>query len=156
MPTKAQLQERDEARDTLRALLPPGTEVRTLLRHVSRSGMMRAIDVYVIHDNNLQRITWSVAKATGEKYSNKYDALEVGGAGMDMGFAVVYGLSRTLYPDGFYCIGEGDDNWRGRCPSNDHSNDYGAFKRGERATERDYSLTRHHKDGGYALTQRWI
>lgn len=140
MPTKLQLAERDEAIDRLRELLKPGDEVRTILRHVARSGMSRAIDCYVIRDSDTLRITWDVALATGYRYSNRWDAVDMGGCGMDMGFALVYALSRALYPHGFDCIGQD-------CPSNDHSNDRGA---------RDYSPTRHHESGGYALRQRWM
>ena len=99
---------------------------------------------------------------------------------MDMGFALVYGLSRTLYRDGHKCLG---DKGKTRCPSNDHSNDYGAHTRAwnddcekndRRRTEanaqtydamraefltnaaaRDYSRRRVHSDGGYALNHRW-
>jgi len=56
---------------------------------------------------------------------------------MDMGFHLVYSLSRALYPDGFACVGD-------YCPSNDHSN--GQPK----------DLRSHHRDGGYALRQEWI
>lgn len=62
-----------------------------------------------------------------------------------MGFELVYSLSRTLFPDGFDCIGEGD-GYGTFCPSNDHSND----------RTRDYSPGRHHGGGGYALRQRWL
>ena len=43
--TKAQQAERDEAREKLRKWLKPGDTVYTVLRHVSRSGMMRTIQV---------------------------------------------------------------------------------------------------------------
>ena len=67
------------------------------------------------------------------------DGLKVSGAGMDMGFWLVYTLSRALWPDGYACIGEG-------CPANDHSNGL-----------REYTAGKHqHSDGGYALRQRWL
>ncbi len=119
----------------LRNLFPPGSTVHTILRHVSRSGMSRAISVVGAGSND---VTWLVARAMGEKIDPNHGGIKVGGCGMDMGFALVYSLSRTLYPgDSFQCCGEG-------CPSNDHSNG-----------DRDYS-PHVHSDGGYALRQRWL
>ena len=113
-------------------------------------------------------------------YNRKAEAIRVGGCGMDMGFHVVYNLSRALYRDGrFVCMGED-------CPSNDHSNAYQNSRQGrcivcgkeipesERGT---WTFTRQngagvhkyqvcseacatgewiHSDGGYALRQRWM
>lgn len=146
MATKSQLAERDEAIADLRAIIHPGDTLHTILRHVSASGMMRHIDVIQLAamqglDGNpvVAERCWSyrVAKALGYQRSDSrgsQGAIKVGGAGMDMGFNLVYNLSSVLFPDGFDCIGE-------RCPSNDHSN-------------RD--LSHHHRDGGYALRQRWL
>lgn len=117
--TKQMQSERDAAIAELRATLTPGTTVYTVLRHVSRSGMSRDIDVYVMEGNEPRRITWTVSKATDIRYDRKAEALKVGGCGMDMGFHVVYNLSRALYDRGhaFACIGKD-------CPSNDHNNAY--------------------------------
>jgi hypothetical protein len=82
---------------------------------------------------------------------------------MDMGFHLVYTLSYALYPQGFGCVGE-------RCPSNDHSNgdrDYtphGCYDENGALEDREPGpgelrdgCRRHwHRDGGYALTQRWL
>lgn len=142
MPTKLQVQEQGAARDELREILKPGDTVYTTLEHVSRSGMMRVVNLRVFRDDAPLRLTWSACKATGYKYNTRHEGMELGGCGMDMGFAAVYALSSALFPDGFDCIGEA-----ARCPSNDHSNDRGT---------RDYSPTRHHASGGYALLQRWL
>ncbi len=126
-----------EAREGLREMLPPGSVVHTALRHVSRSGMMRAIGCYRLREEDADWLSYRVATATGYPFSEKYEAVRADGCGMDMGFAVVYDLARTLYPDGFECIGDG-------CPSNDHTNG-----------DRGYT-PHHHADGGYALRQRWL
>src|SRR5712692_6873174 len=97
---------------------------------MSRSGMMP------VKTGLEGQYDWDVAAVVGYSLA-QYEGIKVSGAGMDMGFHLVYSLSYDLYPDGFECIGE-------RCPSNDHSNG-----------DRDYS-PHHHKDGGYALLQRWI
>jgi hypothetical protein len=60
---------------------------------------------------------------------------------MDMGFALVYGLARTLYRDDFACSGERT------CPSNDHVNEWGTP---------NFTAGREHSDAGYALRHRWI
>lgn len=130
--------ERDRELATMRDIVKPGDTVRTILRHVSRSGMMRHISVVVLDADGPHDRTWSVGKVLDLKLTRDGDnALKVSGCGMDMGFHVVYELSSALYPDGFACIGE-------NCPSNDHSN-------GDRNHE-----PHHHKDGGYALLHRWL
>lgn len=135
-PSKSRA-EVEDARARLRDLCPPGTTVYTVLRHVSKSGMSRDIAVYVMADGEPRWITWSVAQATGLGWNDAREAIRIGGAGMDMGFALVYDLSSVLYRDGFTCAGD-------RCPSNDHSNG-----------DRDHE-PHHHTSGGYALRQRWL
>jgi hypothetical protein len=150
---KAQI-EKAEAIGDLRKLLKPCDKVYTKLIHVSKSGMMRVMDCYVIRNNEPLRISWSAAKASGFTYNIKYEGVRVDGCGMDEGFNLVYSLSRALFPDGFKCTGKD-------CPSCDHSNDYRANppKEGETNSawrRRMYRTTRLHKDGGYALRQRWL
>ena len=169
--TKVSKSEREEALARLHDWIKPGDTVYTILRHRSRSGMSREIGVVLlmepllvdpqhggrapvdIHPNH------AVATVLGERLG-KRDGVVVGGGGMDMGFHLVYSLSSTLYPDGFGCIGE-------RCTSNDHSNGDRSYiphacslngphtdtiKHGE-----DSRHTCHwHRDGGYALRQRWL
>lgn len=128
----------DEARTELRALLPPGTTVSTIPRHVSRSGMTRSISPVIVHNGTIREISWLATQAVpGWKIDPRYGGIRLHGAGMDMGFWLVYQLSRTLYPDAFDCIGD-------RCPANDHSNG-----------DRNYQPHRH-TDGGYALQQSWL
>jgi hypothetical protein len=138
--TKAQRAAQAEAIADLKQSLRPGDIVWTSLKQVSSSGMSRHIGVHTVPSKDtILTHTFRVSKALQMRVSDKDDGLVVGGAGMDMGFHVVYSLSRTLYPEGFECIGD-------RCPSNDHSND----------TEADYTIGRHHRDGGYALRHRWL
>lgn len=166
--------EREEARANLREFLSPGDTVYTVLRHVSRSGMTRDLDLYVIRDGEPRRITFTACKATGRRYNMTAGAMRVEGCGMDMGFDAVYALGLALWSEGFGCIGEG-------CPSNDHSNgdrDYTphlalypvksapGYGRADTTwnvlhdarglptgtVERDHW----HKSGGYALEHRWM
>ena len=84
----------------LRSMLKPGDTVYTRLNHVSKSGMMRVIDLFVIRDNEPLRITWSACQATETAYNNKHDGMRMDGCGMDMGFSAVYHLGSVLWPDG--------------------------------------------------------
>lgn len=140
--TKAKLAEREEARAELRELLPVGSTVDVIQRHVSRSGMMRYLSLRA----GSQDITWLVARATSQTCHDYhgYWAVKAKGCGMDMHFHEVYNLSRTLYPNGAPCTGQ--DSGPNRCPSNDHVND----------RERDYDTSRRHGDGGYSIKHRTI
>jgi len=136
MATKAQQAERAEAIDRLRQWIKPGDTVYTVLDHVSSSGMSRAIRVLVptingrevesaapggkptdyirkdsVHVDFLHP-NWAVGKALGlrhwRKHGREQDALVMGGCGMDMGFALVYELSQTLYGGRLRQIAEGE------------------------------------------------
>lgn len=137
--------DKDQAREELRALLPPGTRVYCQLEHRSQSGMTRWIIPRVMDtDHNGEpwpRYLAGLVESAdiGFKRTRRRDGLEIGGCGMDMGFALVYSISSSLYPDGFDCIGP-------KCPSNDHSNG-----------DRDYTPGHcRHRSGGYALRHEWL
>jgi hypothetical protein len=100
-PTKAELaaSERADACAKLRTILSPGDTVYTMLNHVSRSGMMRSISLYVVKDGENVYLTGYAARALGEK-RDRYDGISMPGCGMDMGFALVYNLGCTLWPHG--------------------------------------------------------
>jgi len=120
-------QEKERSLEYLRGLLPPGTKVYTSLSHVARSGMSRNIKVLMVKDGQMIDISYYVANIT--EYPRASDgSVRVGGAGMDMGFALVYDLSRRLYPDGF------------KTPPGYWRNEPLEFD----------------TDGGYALKQEWI
>ena len=81
-------------------------------RSVSRSGMSRALDLYILPSYNAEnsvtfkneqiyplRITYLVAQALQWTYSDKHDALLLTGCGMDMHFHTVYSLSSVLFPE---------------------------------------------------------
>jgi hypothetical protein len=165
--TKAQKTERSEALARLHGWLKPGNTVHTIVRHVSRSGMSRDISIVLMTPEGPIHPNHAVARALGMRLVTVggHDAIRVGGCGMDMGFAIVYELSRALWPDGFGCIGE-------KCRSNDHSNgdrnrvpnedrsgacedcrsgDFQHTDKGAAAHQ-----THWHRDGGYALRQEWL
>lgn len=134
--TKQSEIEKGEAITYLRSILHPGDTVYTSLNHVSRSGMYRVINLYVIKDNQPVRIDWAAAKLL-EGYDSRHDGCKAGGCGMDMGFHLVHNLGYALWPNGFTCTGKA-------CPSNDHFNG-----------DPNYDL-HPHKSGGYALHQKWM
>ena len=134
--TKYSKSERETALERLRERLKPGDTVYTILRHVSRSGMLREISAVVIRGGHILNLSHTAAPACGLRIG-KRGGLVVGGCGMDMGFHLVYSLSSAIFPDGFNCIGE-------KCPSNDHVNG-----------DRNYNPDHRHGDGGYALNWKW-
>lgn len=131
--TPAQMQERQEQKETIRALrkmLRPGKEVYCKIESVSRSGMTRWISFYVVHRNQLRCINYDMARITWYGRDNKHDGLKVVGCGMDMGFKSVYDLGRVLYPKGF------------KLPKGQYG--------------RNGDKSGFDTDGGYALKHRWI
>jgi hypothetical protein len=152
-PSKQQT-ERDEAIKELRAMLKPGDTVNTVLRHCSASGMSRVIDLVIVYrrvddeyplkpdgsrDYNakpkkkrgpaeVRSIGWWAARAMGDTFDRDRHGIKISGAGMDMGFALVYNLGRTLFPRGFKVKGRG----------------------------RNGDTSGHDNDGGYALNHRWL
>ena len=103
--------------------------VYTGLDHVSSSGMTRHISCYVARRNEIINITWHISNVLGYRIA-KRKGLVVGGCGMDMGFSVVYDLSRTLYPKGF------------KLPKGEYG--------------RNNDTSGYDKDGGYRMKQSWI
>jgi hypothetical protein len=96
--------------------------VYTVLRHVSKSGMMREISVVIpvtdiprydntgdkprlVHSHVLQFVhpSYTIAGLLNRSYSEKngHNAIVCHGCGMDMGFDLVYNLSSVLYGDGY-------------------------------------------------------
>lgn len=156
---KAQRIEMEAAREELRKIIPPGSTIYTVMRYCSRSGMYRAIDVYVMRDGEPWRVSFSVAKACDMRYDRRHEAIGVGRCGMDMGFHIVYAFSHCLYEEGFQCVGAS-------CPSNDHSNGHEKGQRCERmwedsahqhfCTHAVHKTPGWHKEGGYALSHRWL
>lgn len=93
--------ERVESVESLLKLMKddPRPTVYTILRSVSSSGMSRDISLVYIKNNEPYFITYSAAKALGDRLvsRNGSDAIRVNGCGMDMGFHLVYSLSSALF-----------------------------------------------------------
>ena len=116
----------EQAKNDLRQLLQPGSTVYTNIHHVSKSGMSRNMTLHIVSNGEIQNITYWAALALNKPLFD--DELKVSGCGMDMGFHIVYCLSRALFPDGFAVAGVG----------------------------RNGDTSGHDEDGGYALKQSWL
>ena len=148
--TKAEEAERKECIETLRALLPPGTKVYTILRHVSKSGMMREISVKAINgDGDMMNLDYYVSRVVGDPIG-KHGGVRVTGCGMDMGFDLVYVLSCHLYPDGFGVPSAGK---KIRPATKEEA--ARLVKRGLKFHGRNGDASGWDNDGGYALIQSW-
>lgn len=159
-----------EIRDELREILKPGTNVRTILRHASKSGMSREISAVVVgKDGSVRDLDWMIVNAGFGFKFGKHGGIVMGGCGMDMGFSLVYSVSRSLYPNGYKCSGIDRSTKRAnRCHSNDHTNyrpwlvqgdwdhDKGEWVGRVDNPKKNYSRGRKHNDGGYALSQQWM
>lgn len=166
---------------TLRRRLRVGSTVYVTQHHVSRSGMSRDLSLSVKRGGGYVDITREAAIVLGSSVDfhdsdGGQPTIKVGGCGMDMHFHIVYSLARSIRPNGHICNGEVTGSRR--CPSNDHSNDWGRLSREYSELEREHTdssdycasradwmaeqsthgKNRRHSDGGYTLkhSSRWI
>lgn len=90
------------AESRLRTLAPRGTVLTTIVRHVSQSGMQRAIQVVGVDGDRVPiDLTYYIACIGLWKIHPNHPGLKVNGAGMDMAYHVVHTLARRLYGDGY-------------------------------------------------------
>lgn len=92
---------RQESADYLRRLFPVGSEVTTMIKHVTASGMGRVIAVlaYNAERGAILNVSRDVARVLGWRFDNIRMGVYVQGAGMDMAFHLTYTLSRALYAE---------------------------------------------------------
>jgi hypothetical protein len=84
--------------DTLKGIFSRGDTVPLILRHVSRSGVQRTIDVLDPH--TLRSLASEVSDVLGLRRDLERGGVIVHGAGMDMLFKLVWDLGLSLYGDG--------------------------------------------------------
>jgi|TARA_R100000654_G_scaffold22372_1_gene44652 hypothetical protein len=106
-------EEKQEALENLKSWIKKGDTLHTTVKHVSRSGMMRHISVrHLKATDNPERpvyisnYDYHIARVLDLPEAPNYQGVKVGGCGMDMGFHLVYSLSRSLFKD--EPKGEGD------------------------------------------------
>lgn len=78
-----------------------GVTIYTVLRHVSQSGMTRVIDAFMIVDGTPVSLRSALVQA-GFKVHPTHDGVKITGAGMDMGFHLVYTLGMAAHGDGYH------------------------------------------------------
>ena len=94
------MREQDEAVELLLDLyIMKGDTLYTVLEHVSRSGMMRRIHVYVIKNDVPLWINHRIGDLGLYKRHKGTGALIVRGCGFDVGHDVVCNVSRKLFND---------------------------------------------------------
>ena len=89
----------ENAKKVLLNILKEGDTIYTVLRHVSRSGMQRRIDLYTFKDDKKIYLSGYFAYLRGEEPPK--NGYKVGGCGMDMGYHLVHGLGYRLFNDGY-------------------------------------------------------
>lgn len=101
-------QKRQDIADAVAALrdtYPKGSEVPTIVRHVSSSGTSRDISTMVVSRETFEVLNTSyrVALVLGRPLSERNGGMAVvcRGAGMDIAFDLVYSLAQALYGDGY-------------------------------------------------------
>lgn len=101
MTKKQQKQEEFEyaKKQLLEHFVKEGDTVYTLLRSVAPSGMSRTMSLKVAKNGRIQDLTYyaSIVLDYPLVEVNGSRAIRVGGAGMDLGFQVVYSLARVLF-----------------------------------------------------------
>lgn len=144
---------RAESMRRVRKAVSRKREVLTKVTHVARSGMSRSIECYVINGGELLNISGDVARIVGDPLDPKNGGVKVSGCGMDMGFHLVYTLSRYLFTTGYGL----PMTLRGgtKTPRTAEEAAY-LYKRGYRARGRNGETSGWETDGGYALRHRWI
>lgn len=91
--------DRQQAIEYLKETVKPGDTIYVILRNVSKSGMSRLIDLYLIKNSRPFRITWNAARTLQVPYDRRREALRIGGCGTDVAFEAVYNLGWALFND---------------------------------------------------------
>lgn len=154
MTKKAEKQaEYADALKQLRKLFKPGARVAVVLKHVSRSGMSRSIAVLASEGGRVFDASWLVARL-GFTFDQHNGGVKVGGCGMDMGFHLVYSMSRMMYPKGFGLVmtKEGARNVRPQSAAHAAR----LVSRGYVSRGRNGDTSGWDNDGGYALRSEWV
>lgn len=95
---KYKKEEIEEDKKYLMDILPVGGTCYTQVTSVAKSGMSRKMKFFAVKDGEIINVTWRVATVLGDSVQHD-GTIRVSGCGMDMGFHMVYNLSRTLYGD---------------------------------------------------------
>jgi len=145
---------RAQAKADLLAFITPGQTIHCILRHVAKSGMSRRISLFVIQNGEPRNITGTAAVAMDRTLNRDEFSIVVGGCGMDMGWHLVYSLSRCLFPDGFGEVGSNGIVKDLRPLTREKAAE--AVAAGYRFHGRNGDTSGWDNDGGYALKHNWL
>ncbi len=146
----------------LRTLFPPGAKVFCTVTNVARSGMSRSIRVFAMlpgdanHGPEPRDVSDAVAAVIGERAVK--GGVLMGGCGMDMGFALVYALGHTLYPDGFGLLPETfkGSPFKGKRRPRSPAEAAKMIAQGYIFRGRNGDPSGWDNDSGYALRKEWL
>jgi len=93
---KKKTQEHFEAYDYFKTNLKKNDTIYCIIKHVSQSGMSRHISFFYIRNNEPRFITPRISDFLDYRMNKHYDAIVVGGCGMDMAFSVVHHLQEQM------------------------------------------------------------
>ena len=97
---KIQAEQLAEARSYLAEHIKEDMTVYTILRHTSKSGVMRHISVMIIVDGEPVLLDHHVARVLFLKRPPGKPGVKVSASGMDAGFFLVYSLAHVVLKDG--------------------------------------------------------
>jgi len=130
----AHKQEKAEAIERLREMLPPGTTIYVANKHTARSGMMRVLSCYKVKGGRIHWIScYWIGLALSYAVDRRREGVRVSGCGMDMGFHLVNSLSYALHGM--------KDKGDGAKPEN---------------AGRPFTPRRGHFRAGYSLKHEWL
>lgn len=89
--------ERKAALERLRETIDLGDTIYSIMRHRSRSGMYRVVQLIIVRDNRPLYLGCDVATALGLRYDRRHEGIGV--RGLDSAEHVVSRLSRALFHD---------------------------------------------------------
>tara|TARA_B100001093_G_C26540463_1_gene889995 strand:- start:224 stop:595 length:372 start_codon:yes stop_codon:yes gene_type:complete len=90
------LHEKAYAEAVLKELLKRNETIYSIIRHVSQSGMTRHITFFIIKDDQVWHIDNLISDYLDYRTNKRFNALVVGGCGMDMAFSVVNNLQEAM------------------------------------------------------------
>ena len=90
------LHEKAYAETKLNQILKRNETIYSVIRHVSQSGMTRHITFFIIKDGQVWHIDNLISDYLDYRTNKRFNALVVGGCGMDMAFSVVNNLQEQM------------------------------------------------------------
>jgi hypothetical protein len=107
--------EREASLERLKSWIKKGDTLHTTVKHVSKSGMTRYITTRHLKPRafapvenltfvgeqpvQISNYDYHIARVLDLPEAPNYQGVKVGGCGMDMGFHLIYSLSRALFKD---------------------------------------------------------